>query len=183
MALVLFDSNILIDALKGYEQALQELAYWDEPAISVVTWMEVYAGATPNEVPRLDELMANIGFEIIQTDEAIMKLAAQIRGESIRKGPKIALPDAIIMATAMHRNLTVITRNKRDFKGQAVRIPYELVTNTTVEVINAIPPGQERAMTDVPEVPMFTPQRLVGTFWPDDDEPKIGPRPTLTRLR
>lgn len=111
MALVLFDSNIIIDALKGYEQALQELAYWDEPAISALTWMEVYAGATPDEVPRLDELIEEIGFEVIHTDDEIMKQAAQIRGESIRKGSKIALPDAIIMATAVTRNLTIVTRN------------------------------------------------------------------------
>ena len=143
MALVLFDSNILIDALKGYEEALQELSYWDEPAISAVTWMEIYAGATANDVPRLDELIVGVGFEIIQTDEAVMRAAAQIRGESLRKGPKIALPDAIIMATAQSLDLKIITRNKKDFKGQNVRIPYELVTHTTVEVINAIPPGSE----------------------------------------
>lgn len=41
MALVLFDTNILIDALHGYEHALQELAHWDEPSISAVTWMEI----------------------------------------------------------------------------------------------------------------------------------------------
>jgi len=102
MALVLFDSNILIDALKGYEHALQEL-------------------------------------------DAIMKQAARIRGDSIRKGPKIALPDAIIMATALSFNLKIITRNKRDFKGPNIRIPYELVTSTTVQVVNAIPPEKDQA--------------------------------------
>ena len=147
MALVLYDTNILIDALKGYEQALQELAYWDEPAISAVTWMEVYAGATPDEVPRLDELIANVGFEVIHTDRDIMKLAAEIRGDSIRKGPKVGLPDAIIMATALHLKLQIITRNKKDFKGSNVRFPYELVTNTTVQVVNTIPPGKERDTT------------------------------------
>lgn len=37
--LVLFDTNILIDWSKGYKQALTELAHWDNPAISVITWM------------------------------------------------------------------------------------------------------------------------------------------------
>jgi predicted nucleic acid-binding protein len=141
MALVLFDTNILIDALKGYEQALQELAYWDEPAMSAVTWMEVYAGATQDEIPRLDGLIQDVAFEIIHINANIMALAAQIRGNSIRNGPKIALPDAIIMATARRLNLQVVTRNKRDFKGPNVRIPYELVTVTTVKVVNETPPG------------------------------------------
>lgn len=185
MALVLFDSNILIDALKGYEQALQELAYWDEPAISAVTWMEVYAGATPDEVPRLDELIANVGFEVIHTDDNIMKLAAKIRGESIRNGPKVALPDAIIMATALHLELQVITRNKKDFKGPNVRIPYELMTNTTIQVVNAIQPGKERAMTDIPETPIFTSQQPSGLVWTAADVESGGKekrRPTLTRF-
>lgn len=74
-----------------------------------------------------------------------MKQAAQIRSESIRKGRKIALPDAIIMATALCFKLKIVTRNKKDFKGPDVRIPCELVTRTTVDVVNATPPGKELA--------------------------------------
>ena len=36
-ALVLFDTNILIDWSKGYAQALIELARWDDPAIQFRT--------------------------------------------------------------------------------------------------------------------------------------------------
>jgi predicted nucleic acid-binding protein len=50
MALVLFDTNILIDALKGYKAALDELEYWNEPAISVITWMELFAGAKSDDI-------------------------------------------------------------------------------------------------------------------------------------
>lgn len=139
MALVLYDSNILIDALKGYDAAVEELAYWDSPAISAVTWMEVYAGALSQEIPVLDALINEIGFEIIHTDDQIMTFAARIRGTSLRKGPKISLPDAIIMATAKHHSLKIITRNKKDFKGANVRIPYELLTTTAVSVINIAP--------------------------------------------
>ncbi len=141
MALVLFDTNILVDALKGYQEALLELAYWDEPAISAVTWMEVYAGARPEEMPAIDVLFKGVGIQIIHTDDNIMRLASEIRGESIRRGPKMALPDAIILATALSCNLAIITRNKKDFKGRNVRIPYELVTHTVVEVTNVNPPG------------------------------------------
>lgn len=143
MALVLFDTNILIDALKGYQQAIEELAYWDEPAISVITWMEIYAGANVTDVPKLDSFMADFGFEVIHTNDDIMREAASIRSESRRLGPKIALPDAIIIATAWTMNLNVVTRNKKDFRGSHVRIPYELeTTGATINVVNIISPEE-----------------------------------------
>jgi predicted nucleic acid-binding protein len=45
MAVALFDTNILIDCLKGYQPAIDEVEYWDDACISVITWMEVVAVA------------------------------------------------------------------------------------------------------------------------------------------
>jgi predicted nucleic acid-binding protein len=142
MAIVLFDTNILIDALKGYRAAATELAFWDAPAISAVSVMEIYAGASRDDIPRLDRFVAQIRFEIIHTDDKIAKEAAAIRAGSRNNSRKIALPDAIIMATANVRSLTVITRNRKDFKGWNVRVPYELETTTLVNIINVAPPGK-----------------------------------------
>ena len=41
----LFDTNILIDYLKGIEAAQEELARYRHRLVSIVTWMEVLAGA------------------------------------------------------------------------------------------------------------------------------------------
>lgn len=154
MAVVLFDTNILIDALKGYPEAIRELAFWDEPAISVITWMEVFAGANVTEVPTLDRFIADFGFEVIHTDDAIMREAARIRSDARRIGPKIALPDAVIIATALNRKLVIVTRDKKDFQGLAVRFPYELKTTSAgVCVVNATPPdtwNQEAHLGDKP---------------------------------
>ncbi|MYN20079.1 VapC toxin family PIN domain ribonuclease [Rugamonas sp. FT107W] len=87
MALVLFDTNILIDALKGYSPAIQELEYWDEPAISAITWMEVMAG-TRDDYDEVLGFLNSFGFEIIQTNEAIMIASMEIRRMSIRMGQK-----------------------------------------------------------------------------------------------
>lgn len=140
-ALVLYDTNILIDATKGYAEALAELAHGDSPAISSITWMEVYAGADVDDVPKFDAFMAQFGFEIIEIDANIMQLAAQMVSQGRRTGPKIALPDAIIAATARSNNLTIVTRNKKDFRGCKVRVPYELQTTTSVSVVNVFPPA------------------------------------------
>jgi predicted nucleic acid-binding protein len=139
-ALVIYDTNILIDATKGYQEALDELAHWDYPTISCITWMELYAGADVDDVPRINAFMAQFEFNIIMIDDKIMAAAARIMSQRRRTGPKIALPDAIIAATAMLNGLVVVTRNTRDFKGN-VRVPYELKTLTTVSVVNVEPPG------------------------------------------
>src|SRR5471032_840653 len=59
--LVLLDTNILLDCGKGYQEALDELAHWDNPAISAITWMELYGGADVDDIPRLDDFMADLG--------------------------------------------------------------------------------------------------------------------------
>ncbi|MES3022905.1 MAG: PIN domain-containing protein [Pseudomonadota bacterium] len=139
--LVLFDTNILIDWSKGYAEALTELAHWDNPAISVISWIELYAGANSADVLRFDEFMVDFGFEIIEIDEMIRKEAAVLMSERRRAGSKIALPDAIIQATADVKKRTIITRNTKDFRGRKVRVPYELKTTTSVSVVNVNPPG------------------------------------------
>ncbi len=140
MALVLFDTNIVIDALNGIAQASQELGYYTNPAISAVTWMELIAGASISEQPRARAFLIRLGFEVIQTNDAIMHEAATLRSESMRRPPKVPLLDAIIKATATVTGRLIITRNKKDFVGQNIRIPYELETHTIVKVINVMPP-------------------------------------------
>jgi predicted nucleic acid-binding protein len=139
MGVALFDTNILIDALHAHQEAVDELSFWARPAISIITFAEVYAGASGVETPKIKKFMAHFGFEVIHTDDIIMALATSFRRNSIHNKRKIALPDAIILATAQARRLLVVTRNKKDFKGPNVRIPYELETITTTRVINVRP--------------------------------------------
>lgn len=138
----LFDTNILIDALSGHQQAFAEFALWESPSISAVTLIELQAGSQPNIEQEVDALLAQVGFNIIDIDSAVIDIAARIRSTSIRRRAKMALADAIILATAQARGLIVVTRNKKDFKGPNVRIPYELETVTTTRVINVRPPPQ-----------------------------------------
>jgi predicted nucleic acid-binding protein len=58
MALILFDTNIFIDMPDGCARASKELNSYEEPAINVITYMELYSGAVarPNEVVRLKAL-------------------------------------------------------------------------------------------------------------------------------
>lgn len=118
----LFDTSILIDYLNGIEQAKQELALYEDKAISVITWMEVLIGTTDKtDQPTRDWLQSV--FTLIPLDEAISNSAV-----AVRKKESIKLPDAIIYATAQVSTRLLVTRNTRDFSpdNPLIRVPYTL---------------------------------------------------------
>ena len=118
----LFDTNILIDYLGGAEAARSELARFTDPAISMITWMEVLVGASDDsESLRLQSFLS--GFQCIDIDRTVSRLAVEIRREH-----RIRLPDAIIWASARSIGGILITRNTRDFPvdDPAIRIPYTI---------------------------------------------------------
>jgi predicted nucleic acid-binding protein len=119
MVAALFDTNILIDFLNGVADAKTEVERYETRAISMVTWMEVMAGAQPEvEAATRDFLL---GFEQIPIDQAIAEQAVGIRRQA-----RIKLPDAIIWASARSRSMLLVTRNRKDFPASEpwVRIPY-----------------------------------------------------------
>jgi len=121
MVAALFDTNILIDYLNGVAAAKVELERYDARAISIVTWMEVMAGASP-EVEAATRTYLD-SFVLIPIDQPIAEQAV-----AARKQARIKLPDAIIWASARSRAMLLVTRNDRDFPASEpwVRIPYSL---------------------------------------------------------
>ena len=133
MGLALFDSNILIDAFLGVDQAMVEIRYFKHIAISSITWMELIAKPlaeeaageiTATEMRAARTFVAT--FTVIHTNDAIMMEAAVVRAHSLVHPPKIQLPDAIIQATANVTGRLLVTRNKKDFRGSNLRCPYDL---------------------------------------------------------
>ena len=113
------DTNILIDYLTGRPAAQQELARYTHPAISVITWMEVMAGATKQTEQGTRIFLS--GFNLLGIDAATAEQAV-----SLRRTHRIKLPDAIVWATAQVHQSLLATRNSRDFdpSDPGVRIPY-----------------------------------------------------------
>lgn len=140
MAVILFDTNIFIDMLNGVHQASIELASYDMPAVSFITYMELRVGeiARPHEKPILDAVLDE--FEVLDMNKTIMEAAIKIRGESLVNKPAIKLPDAIIAASAWARACPVVTRNPKDFlaAGVTVHVPYDYNSeNGTVSNVRA----------------------------------------------
>ena len=116
-----FDTNILIDYLRGVPQAKIELDRYLDKAISVITWMEIMVGTT--ESNRDETRSALLDFLCLPITMDVAERAASIRNKR-----NIKLPDAIIQATAEIEDRLLVTRNVRDFSAEdpGVRIPYQL---------------------------------------------------------
>jgi predicted nucleic acid-binding protein len=119
MVRAVIDTNLLVDYLSGRAQAKTELALYQSPAISLVSWIEIMAGTTPQTEAVARAFLKT--FDLLQIDEKTAERAALIR-----RSKRIKLPDAIIWATAQVHQCLLVTRNSRDFdpSDPGVRVPY-----------------------------------------------------------
>ena len=118
---VLFDTNILIDYLRGIPQARAQCDNHSDRAVSIVTCMEVMAGSTAANEADTRSFLLN--FYIVPLDADVAERACLLR-----RNNRVKLPDAIIQATAEDSGRILITRNTRDFPPgtPGVLIPYTL---------------------------------------------------------
>ena len=118
---VQFDTNILIDYLRGISQARAECDKHSDRAVSIITWMELMAGSTAANEADARSCLLNF---------YTLPLTAEVaeRAFLLRRASGIKLPDAIIQATAEGSGRVLITRNTRDFPSgtSGVRIPYTI---------------------------------------------------------
>jgi predicted nucleic acid-binding protein len=118
----LFDTNILIDHLNGVAKATREIRRSHDPAISVITWIEVMTGAaSPGEEAILRAFLSN--FQCLEITREVAERAA-----AIRRQKRLKMPDAIILATAEATGRQLVTRNVKDFPAgtRGVRVPYKI---------------------------------------------------------
>ena len=117
-----FDTNILVDYLKGVRAAKEELDRYRVRQISIITFIEVMVGAeNAAEESAIRGFLAT--FEVIE-------LSAEIAQEaiSIRKELRLKIPDAIVYATARTQGCMLVTRNTKELKEDwpDIRIPYRV---------------------------------------------------------
>ena len=126
MAGFAFDSNIVVDTLMGVDKARVELERAAHQGgrvwISRIVWLEVMSHAR-GEAQRLAERFLE-GFAIDEIDGEIAGRAAALR----RERPRMKMPDALVLATAMVRGRVLVTRNTQDFPAEmpGIRVPYLL---------------------------------------------------------
>ena len=122
MTEAVFDTNILIDALRDIVSAQSELSRYSQRYISRMSWIEVMVGALPDDAVRAEGYLRH--FRIIELSEDIARHAAALRAQRRR----LKALDAIILASAQTTGRILVTRNTKDFPAQmpGIRVPYEL---------------------------------------------------------
>ena len=118
----LFDTNILIDYLNGVDAARVEIARARERLVSIVTWMEVLAGAHDDAEEEVIEMFLR-DFRVVDVSRRVARAAVEIR-----RARRIRLPDAIVWASARTESALLVTRNTKDFPRDdpGLRVPYGL---------------------------------------------------------
>ena len=117
-----FDTNILIDYMLGVEEAKHTLTQFQDPAISIVTWIEFLVGAqNDREEQKLERFLTR--FTRIDIDTALARRAARIRRQH-----RLKLPDSVILATAEKLDCPLISRDESAFRSAPglLVVPYQL---------------------------------------------------------
>jgi predicted nucleic acid-binding protein len=117
----LFDTNILIDYLRGIAAARSEIDLYDDRGVSIISWIEVMVGADEETAPAVRAFLAS--FEVLGLDAAVADLAVDLR-----RRHRLKLPDACVWATARRHGRLLVTREVKDFPADdpGIRMPYSL---------------------------------------------------------
>jgi len=127
----LVDSDYVADYLGAHSHAIQLLSSFakDDLSISLITYGEIYEGIYFGRDPQkttdvFQRFLRSV--VILPPTQLVMRHFARIRGELRRTGKIIGDFDILIAATAIQHNLTLVTRNVKDYQ----RIPNLKLYNT-----------------------------------------------------
>ncbi len=114
------DTNIIIYALKGIEQAVAALEKLEDDGIEVyystIVEAELFSfhEITEEQIEKIRGIL-DLG-EIVYVDSEVALKAAELRSLSRKTYQrKLKLPDAIVAATALLYSAVLVTRNVEDF--------------------------------------------------------------------
>lgn len=113
---MLFDTDILIWFFRGNDKAARALEDCDQRHISVVSYLELLQGAKNKaEIKLIRGFLKDFGFVLLPLTENIGHRAA-IYMEEYCLRIQLCLADALIAATAVENNLTLLTGNNKHYK-------------------------------------------------------------------
>jgi len=120
------DTNVFVDHLRGHPPAVaffRGLRGADDVAFSSLCEAELVAGRA-NDDPKVRSVLLRFLHQWTKVD---VSSQISLRAGDIVRDHGLAVPDAIIAATALRHKAELITRNAKDFrriKGLRVRVPY-----------------------------------------------------------
>ncbi len=131
----LLDTNCISEVVRPTPEprVLQWLDGSDESLLylSVLTLGEIRKGvaALPQSKRRAQleswlelDLQARFSGRVLAIDAAVADRWGALAGEAKRKGRTLSVVDGLIAATALHYNLTIVSRNVTDLAGTGVPV-------------------------------------------------------------
>ncbi len=117
MNVTMVDTDILIDAARQVGEAvdcLQQLELRSSLAVSVITQMELFVGCR-NKVELRETERFLQRFRIIALNEQACQTAVDLLRQ-YRLSHGLAIPDALIVASALSLDCEFVTRNQKDYR-------------------------------------------------------------------
>jgi len=118
--MILLDTDVCIELLKGNKRILQRRDQYDGPVgICFMTIAELYYGAEKSKDPNkniytIEKLL--ITLEIVHTDIAILKRFGMIKAHLQKQGEPIADADILIASATLEKADRLITGNTKHFE-------------------------------------------------------------------
>ena len=116
-ALTIVDTDILIDAGRDVRAAVECLTDIEQQsglAISAVTQMELLAGCRSKiQVRHIEHFLQR--FQVLKLTEAVSDTAVDLLRQ-YRLSHGLAIPDALIAATAITLDQSFVSKNQRDYR-------------------------------------------------------------------
>ena len=113
---MLFDTDVIIWALRRNDKAVRKIDSTEVLQISAVTYMELLKGARDKqELRNLKQTLQMLSIEVIPISENISH-RAMIYIEEYGLSSGMDLPDALIAATAVENDFTLCTANDKHYK-------------------------------------------------------------------
>lgn len=119
MNIVLFDTDVLIDLLRGKQETFAQVMTFVPGArlfCSVITVAEIYAGMFPHEKNKTEELLQAL--QKIPITEEIASLAGQFRNTQ----KHLELLDCMIAATAIILGAQLLTKNIKHYPMKSLQV-------------------------------------------------------------
>lgn len=120
MSRLLLDTDILINLLRGKEQAREFLVSRmeeDELCCSVITVAEIATGMRPHEEAATRRLLDTLS--ILEVSRAVAEKAGRYKGTT--KSRALELDDCLIAATAFHADASLATGNAKHYPMNDIR--------------------------------------------------------------
>ncbi len=120
----LLDTTLIIDHAHGYEPAMAVLHRLYESGAELFTCdvvvCEALSGGSDEHLATVSRLLTPLDY--VATDATAARQAGEARLRRHRSGGKLGLGDALIAATAIGLDATIVTRNRPDFELQGASV-------------------------------------------------------------